>query len=381
MANPKFPVEIMDRIVQEVLRSQSRAFSSIAALSVVSRQLRYISLKAYFSHLTLHRLTKAGKFIDIPDSSSWVRHLSTTMQIIEKKALPVFKMNLVSLELACEAVSVFSLSASILLVFPLLPTTLVSLKLTSLPHITSMLLKEIARRCTSLKELELSVVEQLGIDCCWACFEESSTCVKHSPIGFDASCDTAEELATFYARCLQPLGSLQRLSIGVFLSSSIVLKEHIDSHSLAREDCQLAGCPFDDSLSAPHTPGLNGYRELPRVHSYGKLPRRVATQERGTAIGCRPYTPTECATCWEAHGLRTREDELMATMRLAQNLRSLTLVRWSSWFNSPKTTPRYPPLNDKAEKRQSGGAELREVLWAAFEIQRGEGRVKVWRRA
>ncbi|KAH9039276.1 hypothetical protein EDB85DRAFT_1859688, partial [Lactarius pseudohatsudake] len=330
-----FPVEIMDRIVQEVLRSQSRTFSSIAALSVVSRQLRYISLKAFFSHLTLHRLTKAGKTIDIPDSSSWVRHLSTTMQIIEKKALPVYKMNLVSLELACEAVSVFSLSASILLVFPLLPTTLVSLKLTSLPHITSMLLEEISRRCTSLKELELSVVEQLGIDCCWACFEESSTCVKHSPIGFDASCDTAEELATFYARCLQPLGNLQRLSIGVFLSSSIVLKEHIDSHSLAREDCQLAG----------------------------------------------PYTPTECATCWEAHGLRTREDELMATMRLAQNLRSLTLVRWSSWFNSPKTTPRYPPLNDKAEKRQSGGAELREVLWAAFEIQRGEGRVKVWRRA
>ena len=118
------------------------------------------------------------------------------MQIVEKKALPVYKMNLVSLELACEAVSVFSLSASILLVFPQLPTTLVSLKLTSLSHITPMLLKEISRRCTSLKELELSVVERLGIDCCWACFEESSTCAKHSPIGFfDASCDTAEELA------------------------------------------------------------------------------------------------------------------------------------------------------------------------------------------
>ena len=69
----KFPVEIMDCIVQEVLLSQFRAFSSIAALSVVSRQLRYIALKAYFSHLTLHRLTKAGKTIDIPDSYSWVR--------------------------------------------------------------------------------------------------------------------------------------------------------------------------------------------------------------------------------------------------------------------------------------------------------------------
>lgn len=124
------------------------------------------------------------------------------MQIMEKKALPVYKMDLVSLELACEAVSVFSLSASILLVFPQLPTTLVSLKFTSLPHITPMLLKEISRQCTSLKELELSVVERLGIDCCWACFEESSTCVKHSPIGCDASCDTAEELAV--SSSLQP---------------------------------------------------------------------------------------------------------------------------------------------------------------------------------
>lgn len=129
------------------------------------------------------------------NQTSAFRHLSTTMQIVEKKALPVYKMNLVSLELACEAVSVFSLSASILLVFPQIPTTLVSLKLTSLPHITPMFLKEISRRCTSIKELELSVVGRLSIDCCWACFEKSSTCVKHSPIGFDASCNTAEELA------------------------------------------------------------------------------------------------------------------------------------------------------------------------------------------
>lgn len=123
------------------------------------------------------------------------RHLSTTMQIIEKKALPMYKMNLLSLELACEAVSVFSLSASILLVFPQLPTSLVSLKFRSLPYISPTLLKEISRQCTSLKELELSVVERLGIECCWVCFEESSTCVNHSPIDFDASCDTAEELA------------------------------------------------------------------------------------------------------------------------------------------------------------------------------------------
>ena len=114
----------------------------------------------------------------------------------------MYKMNLASLELACEAVSAFSLAASILLVFPQLPTTLVSLKLTALPYITPMLLRQISSRCANLKELELSVVERLGIDCCWACFEESSTCVKHSPIGFDEWCDTAEELAV--SDSLQP---------------------------------------------------------------------------------------------------------------------------------------------------------------------------------
>jgi len=67
------PVEIIEMIVQEVLRSYSRAFSSITALSVVSRQFRYIALRAYFSTLSVHRLTKASRIGDIPNSYSWVR--------------------------------------------------------------------------------------------------------------------------------------------------------------------------------------------------------------------------------------------------------------------------------------------------------------------
>jgi len=69
------PVEIVEMIVQEVLRSHSRAFASIAALSVVSRQFRYIVLRAYFSRLSVHRLTKASRIGDILilNSYSWVR--------------------------------------------------------------------------------------------------------------------------------------------------------------------------------------------------------------------------------------------------------------------------------------------------------------------
>jgi hypothetical protein len=67
------PVEIVEMIVQEVLHSQSRTFSSVAALSVVSRQFRHISLRAYFSKLSVHRLTKASRINDVPNSYSWVR--------------------------------------------------------------------------------------------------------------------------------------------------------------------------------------------------------------------------------------------------------------------------------------------------------------------
>jgi hypothetical protein len=187
----------------------------------------------------------------------------------------------------------------------------------------------------------------------------------------------------FYAGCLRPLVNLKCLSIGVFLSSPILLKEHIDGHSLAREDLQLVGCCLDDSFSAPHTPALDGYEGRPRVYSYRKPTKKVTSQEEGTVMGCRPYTPSKCAQCWDAHALRTREDELMAAMKLAQNLRSLQFVRWSSWFNSARVTPRQLDecmMDDRAGKDDSRGTELREAHWATFEIQREERRIKVWRR-
>ena len=67
------PVEIVEMIVREVLLSHSRAFSSIASLSMASRQFRYIALRAYFSTLSVHRLTKASRIGDIPNSYSWIR--------------------------------------------------------------------------------------------------------------------------------------------------------------------------------------------------------------------------------------------------------------------------------------------------------------------
>ena len=130
------------------------------------------------------------------------RHLTTTMQIIKLRTLPLYRMILGSLVLECESVHAHSLAASILLVFPHLPDTLVSLRLTSLPSITQLLLKEIAGRCVNLRELELSVVQRLSTDCCWVCFEESSYSNEHSPVGSDACTATAGDLAVGDCLCL-----------------------------------------------------------------------------------------------------------------------------------------------------------------------------------
>jgi hypothetical protein len=123
------------------------------------------------------------------------RHLSTTMGIAETKALPLYKMNLESLELECEDEDESSLATSILLVFRHVPKTLVSLRLTSLPCITQLLLEVIAKQCANLRELQLSVIENLSTGCCWGCFEEFSCDVIHSPIGSNASPTAAGDLA------------------------------------------------------------------------------------------------------------------------------------------------------------------------------------------
>jgi hypothetical protein len=123
------------------------------------------------------------------------RHLTTTMQIIKLRILPLYRMKLGSLVLKCESVPAPSLAATILLVIPHLPETLVSLRLTSLPSITQPLLKEIACRCVNLRELELSVVQRLSTDCCWVCFEEAGSSNEHSPVGSDACSATAGDLA------------------------------------------------------------------------------------------------------------------------------------------------------------------------------------------
>lgn len=68
------------------------------------------------------------------------------------------------------------------LLFKNIAAELTRMKLTHLPRIDTALLSLIASRFASLNVLELSCTERLDEQCCWLCFEESSTCTSHSPI-------------------------------------------------------------------------------------------------------------------------------------------------------------------------------------------------------
>lgn len=70
-------------------------------------------------------------------------------------------------------------------IFPLLenlPAELTELSLTDLPDVNFRVLNAIAQKFCLLQKLELDCTERLDTSCCWDCFEESASCIWHSPI-------------------------------------------------------------------------------------------------------------------------------------------------------------------------------------------------------
>ena len=70
-------------------------------------------------------------------------------------------------------------------IFPLLdnlPEGLTDLSLSDLPEVNPRVLDKIAQKFCNLRSLELHCTERLDTSCCWDCFEESASCIWHSPI-------------------------------------------------------------------------------------------------------------------------------------------------------------------------------------------------------
>ncbi|KAL1940773.1 hypothetical protein VTO73DRAFT_7814 [Trametes versicolor] len=176
------------------------------------------------------------------------------------------------------------------LFFKNIAADLTRMKLTHLPRIDTALLSLIASRFASLKVLELSCTERLDEQCCWLCFEESSTCTTHSPIP-DLFVDV-EHLAENFCKALAPLKRLDTLFLGIFLSDVGVLIRHL-------ERCAIA------VIESPRTPNC---------------------------YPTPPFGPNSCATCCGQHATAVQERERLAKTLFLATLPSLVDVGFSSWF-------------------------------------------------
>lgn len=185
---------------------------------------------------------------------------------------------------------------------------LTTLKLTYLPRIDTALLTFLAARFPSLMILGLSCTERLDEECCWLCFEESSSCTMHSPIPEQFSSIqkltvrsplelvrirllSTLVLQSTFANALKPLGRLEHLHLGIFLSDADVLTCHLDRCAAVVK-------------SSPRT----GYYSSP------------------------PFGPDKCTICLAGHDTAVRERERMASTLMGTLLPSLKSIGWSTYF-------------------------------------------------
>ncbi|KAI0057197.1 hypothetical protein BV25DRAFT_1831331, partial [Artomyces pyxidatus] len=144
---------------------------------------------------------------------------------------------------------------------------------------------------------------------------------------------------------------------------------------------QLTGSPSADSSSAPHTPAM--YGDSARSH-LPTLSMTVPTDSelQVSGIGCPLYTPAECTRCFETYSTQAREDELTASIKLAQVLKNLESVRWSSWFSASRAK-----VDGEAEYGKAAGVvvhpegeeDVQGPGWTQVWILRKAGRIRVRR--
>ncbi|EJF64087.1 hypothetical protein DICSQDRAFT_144783 [Dichomitus squalens LYAD-421 SS1] len=284
------PVEILDVIVTSLL-SHNRRFCAIANISLVSSRLRLIAFRRYFETLEVRSPRHWDKSCRILGMFNWVRKMRVAASDVQSNmdALSSFG-SLRSLEIDFSSDGLSTQKTRCSLLFKSLTADLTVLKLTSLPRIDTALLSLVASRFPSLTTLELSSTERLDKECCWLCFEESSSCTIHSPV--PDVFPSIEVLANAYGRALQPLENLEYLFLGVFLS-----------------DADVLSCHFDRCASVVISSPRTGFYSSP------------------------PFGPDKCVICTAEHGAAVHERERLASGIVEKILPSLKTVGWSSHFS------------------------------------------------
>ncbi|KZT09842.1 uncharacterized protein LAESUDRAFT_694303 [Laetiporus sulphureus 93-53] len=276
------PIEVLEELVAFRFAT-NHAFSSIANLSLVSRQFRQLVLKRFFAKFHAKSAAHWTRCCQIPGVFNWVRtlHCFSGTLSVQPSLLGCFKrLQIIELDFSSDGLA--TQSDRISFIFSHLTSNITELRLKCLPRIDHHLLALIASRFTALEMLDLTCADRLDEACCWLCYEESSSCSDHSPV---PDCHSSvEDLSVAFATALKPLKRLEHLFIGIFLSDLDLLYEHL-SH----------------------------------WHEFN-------VEFVGT------YGPDSCPACLERHSSSVRQKELIASVSIARTLPFLKTISWNTFF-------------------------------------------------
>ncbi|KAG2011352.1 hypothetical protein CC2G_011484 [Coprinopsis cinerea AmutBmut pab1-1] len=332
---PRLPTELVDLIVETYINicrskySNNVYFQDVWALTLVSNGVRWITFRHFLANIVITSpvhwdrtlvllknlsITYSTTFPSPGGGEIWVRSLSihTTTLFPNRLELRLFSnLHILSLDFRHEGLN--TQKQTVLHLFGALGQTnstsvlhpnahvagelpvaryghpicdnLQVLHLTKLASIDVNVLNAIVGAFPRLKELYLESTSRLKLTCCPNCYDESLTLTTHSPI--PRIIPTVEILSATFGSILEKLKNLRILQLGIFLSPEEYVENHLD-----------------------HVPDW-------------------------TDGLWRPETMMSCASC-QLSSESIRRNELLATFGLAQYVKTLETISWSSCCGFPE---------------------------------------------
>lgn len=174
---------------------------------------------------------------------------------------------------------------------------------------------------------------------------------------------------------LKPLTKLIDLHLGVFLSDEEMLENHIDHYDSPNAYSRALRTTFGQNHDLAHTGTVLSQSESPSTAHPEHVSYREDKDDSKTAANTAfdevppfPHGPELCPICSiMVSGPEVRTRELEASLALAQKLKSVRRISWSSFFVWP------PPSVD--ERRIGDWQRVTRTY-----VLRSGGRVRVRRR-
>ncbi|KAF4619133.1 hypothetical protein D9613_005569 [Agrocybe pediades] len=310
---PRFPMEILEKIVKFIVADAHESFSRMAykeiigPCSLASKGLRYLALRFFSRHLRLYDVAQARVLLDFLAQVGygyqkqgcmagyvWVRSMRSPLPvipaIIEDLAmltnLETINVDVDDMKPMFQCTHIDNLFASFRKAE--MAANIGSLTLKTVPRVDTQLLTFVAQQLPRLIQLQIFSANAIEMECCVNCYKDSLSTISHSPIP-DVFCDTSS-LGHAFGRALAPLSKLSKLFLGLYLSPSDLLGQHIH-HGQAGVRCTHI-CKRED-ISV--------------------------------------YSVYDCFSCHDYKRV-TKENELLATHILAGYLASVKTISWNACF-------------------------------------------------